>query len=162
MSYGTRPPTLSKRPSPSRGGGGGGLPAWLVFLMAVALVFGGYYLWLGAQSFLQTGGLGVVEATERAVIVGTATARFLPTRTTSNPFGLTLQPTASEIPPCQDFVVIVEQQAIVRNAPSVRGEVVRTLSQGDVVCVVGKEGETDWYIIDTNPLTRRLDAAYMR
>lgn len=158
--YGTRPPTLPKRPSAP--GGGGGLPAWLIFLIAIALVFGGYYLWLGAQTFLQTGGLGVEEATERAVIVASATARSLPEQPTQPIFGLTLQPTQTPIPPCQEFVVVVDQPAIVRNAPTVRGEIVRTLNRGDVVCVVGREGETDWYILDTNPLTSRLDAAYMR
>lgn len=161
VSYGTRPPTLPKRPT-SSGGGGGGLPAWLIFVMAIALVFGGYYLWQGAQSFLQTGGLGVEEATQRAVIITTATARSQPRATTANVFGLTLQPSATPIPPCQDFVVSVEQPAIVRNAPTQRGEIVRTLNQGDIVCVVGREGETEWYILDTNPLTTRLDAAYMR
>ena len=38
-----------------------GPPALLAFLLAAALVFGVYYIWQGVQTFLRTGGLGVVE-----------------------------------------------------------------------------------------------------
>lgn len=161
MSYGTRPPTLPKRSQPVRGGSG--LPPWLVFLMAVALVFGGYYLYLGGQSYLQTGGLGIEEATERAEIIATSTARSQPTRDSSIPanvFGLTLPPSPTTLPPCQEFVVSV-RSAIVRSDPTTRGNILTTLNQGETVCVVGQDEGSEWYTIDTNPLTRRLDEAYM-
>ena len=78
-----------------------GPPAWLVFLVAIALVFGAYYLWTGLSSYLRTGGLGVVEATERAEIVASATAEefFF-----SNPT-LTAPPSLTPIPECQTFQV---------------------------------------------------------
>jgi hypothetical protein len=161
MSYGTRPPTLPKRTTPVQRNRG--LPPWLVFLMAVALVFGGYYLYLGAQTYLQTGGLGVEEATEQAYVFATSTARSQPTldpRVTAVVYGLTLPPTATEVPPCSDFIVIVPS-AIVRSAPTTRGNVITTLSEGDEVCVVGQDEGSEWYTIDTNPFTRRLDDAYM-
>ncbi len=160
MTSGNRPPTLSRRPAPERGGSG--LPPWLVFVLAIALVFGGYYMYLGARDFIETGGLGMDEATERAQIISTATARSQPTRgTTVNVFGYTPPPTETPIPPCEEFIVSVAT-AIVRNAPTLRGEVVGTLVEGEIVCVVGMEPNTDWYIIDSNPLTRRLEAVYMR
>ena len=43
-----------------------GPPAILAFLLAAALVFGVYYIWQGVQTYLRTGGLGVVESTQRA------------------------------------------------------------------------------------------------
>ncbi|MEM6527839.1 MAG: hypothetical protein AAF653_06065, partial [Chloroflexota bacterium] len=48
-----------------------GLPAWLIFLLSVAFVLGGYYLWLGLQTYVATGGLGVEAATDQAAVVAT-------------------------------------------------------------------------------------------
>ena len=38
-------------------GSGGGLPPWLVFIVAIALVFGTYYVWTGLRDFIRSGGL---------------------------------------------------------------------------------------------------------
>ena len=65
-------------------GTSGGVPAWLVFVVAVAIVLAAYYLWVGVQNYLRTGGLGVVEATRQAELIVTATAdrvQGVPTRT---------------------------------------------------------------------------------
>src|SRR5262245_9580170 len=105
MSLGRRPPRVTRR-------GHDGPPGWLIFLVGIALVFGGYYLWLGAQNFLRTGGKGVVEATERAVIVSTATAQsFIPTHLPTSPF------TPTTVPECLAFIVSVPN-ARVRQSPS--------------------------------------------
>jgi hypothetical protein len=159
MSF-SRPPTLPKRVArPPRSFS---LPPWLIFLIAIALVFGLYYLWLGTRDFLSTGGLGVEQATQQAVAQATSTERARPTRDPNAPvFGITPNPTATELPPCMEFVVSVNS-GIVRGQPTTRGNIVATLSRGDTVCVVGQFEDTDWYIVDTNPLTRRLDEAYMR
>ncbi len=134
----------------------GGPPAWLIILVAVALVFGGYYLWLGVSNYLRTGGLGVVEATERAVVIASATAERIfsqPTRT--------LPPSLTPIPDCQEFFVSVPQ-AIVRAAPTTVGEVIAQLAEGTSVCVIGRADENaEWYIVDGNPETRRIEFAYM-
>jgi hypothetical protein len=159
MSF-SRPPTLPKRAArPPRSFS---LPPWLIFLIAIALVFGLYYLWLGTRDFLSTGGLGIEQATQQAVAQATSTERARPTRDANAPvFGITPNPTATELPPCTEFIVIVDS-GIVRGQPTTRGNIVAQLARGDTVCVVGEVEASDWYIIDTNPLTRRLDEAYMR
>lgn len=159
MSF-SRPPTLPKRVArPPRSFS---LPPWLIFLIAIALVFGLYYLWLGTRDFLSTGGLGIEQATQQAVAQSTSTARAQPTRDANAPvFGITPIPSATELPPCTEFTVIVES-GIVRGQPTTRGNIVAQLTRGDMVCVVGQVEASEWYIIDTNPLTRRLDEAYMR
>lgn len=132
-----------------------GTPAWLVFVVAVAVVFGAYYLWVGVQNYLRTGGLGVVEATRQAELVVTATAarvRAVPTRTPV--------PTGTPIPPCQAFVVSVPS-AIVRDQPTTRGAIVTSLTAGQTVCVLERSGSGEWYVIDQNPRTRRVELAYM-
>ncbi len=140
----------------SRSSRGGGPPAWLIILVAVALVFGGYYVWLGVSNYLRTGGLGVVEATARAVVIASATAD----RVFSQPSS-TLPPSLTPIPECQEFFVSVPQ-AIVRAAPNTGGEVVTQLAQGTSVCVIGRADENnEWYVIDSNPDTRRIEFAYM-
>lgn len=133
-------------------------------MMAVALVFGGYYIWLGLRDFLETGGLGIQEATERAAIIGTATGEFEATRqAVIGPTREARFATFTPIPPCEDFVVSVPV-AIVRDMPSTAGEIVEQLPQGQTVCVLGREmhDEVIWYLVDANPATRRLDAAFMR
>jgi hypothetical protein len=135
--------------------GGGGPPAWLIFLVIVALVFGAYYMWLGIQNYLRTGGLGVAEATERANIIATSTAErisALPTQTQP--------PSFTPVPECQAFVVSVPS-AIVRDAPSPNAAIVTSLPQGTDVCVLGRDEGSEWYAIDSNPRTRRLEIAYM-
>jgi hypothetical protein len=159
MSF-SRPPTLPKRAArPPRSFS---LPPWLIFLIAIALVFGLYYLWLGTRDFLSTGGLGAEQATQQAVVQATSTERARPTDDPNAPvFGITPNPTQTELPPCTEFVVIVDR-GVVRGQPTTRGNIVSQLVRGDTVCVVGQVENSDWYIIDTNPLTRRLDEAYMR
>jgi hypothetical protein len=147
---------MSLRPKASRHGGGP--PAWLVFLVAVAVVFGAFYLYQGAQNFVRTGGLGVSEATSRAQVVDTATAAQNDQSATRSP--ATQRPTLTPIPECVDFRVIVPN-AIVRAGASESSAILGSFSQGDVVCVIGRQAESDWYEIDQNPETRRLDLAYM-
>lgn len=134
----------------------GGPPAWLVFLVAVALVFGGYYVWLGISNYLRTGGLGIIEATERANVIETATAE----RVVAQPLR-TVPPTFTPIPDCQPFFVSVPQ-AIMRDAPNTNAEIIQQLAQGSEICVIGRAEENDeWYIVDGNMDTRRIEFAYM-
>lgn len=136
---------------------GGGPPAIVVFVLAVALVFGVYYVWQGVQTFLRTGGLGVVEATERAQNISTATAVGV---TRMAPLPATLLPTSTDVPPCQEFRVSVPA-GIVREGPSTSSAVVTQFRQGETVCVMGREADSEWYSIDLNPSTRRIELAYM-
>lgn len=147
---------MSLRSRPKRQGGGP--PAWLVFLVAVALVFGAFYLYQGAQNFLRTGGLGVEEATARAQVVSSATAEqstSIATRAVTTP-----RPTFTPVPECSEFRVSVPN-AIVRESPSENGRLITGLNQGTTVCVLGREEGSEWYSIDENPDTRRVELAYM-
>lgn len=133
----------------------GGPPAWLIFIIAIALVFGAYYLWIGFQNYLRTGGLGVVEATERANLIATSTAEQIASIPSDTP-----RPSFTPVPECQNFVVSVPS-AIVRESPSANGAIVTSLPQGTTVCVLGRDEGSEWYTIDNNPSTRRLEIAYM-
>lgn len=141
---------------------GGGLPAWLIFLLAVALVFGAYYMWTGIKDFIRAGGLGVVEATQRAEIIASATLNRAATITQAAP-QITIRPSPTTLPPCQDFEVAFNV-AIVRERPSVNSAIVAQIPLGTIVCVLSREPapNDDWYLIDVQPRTRRLDAGYMR
>ncbi|MCS7069944.1 MAG: SH3 domain-containing protein [Anaerolinea sp.] len=144
------------RTGPSRGSGG--LPPWLVFLIAVALVFGGFYLVRGVQDFMRTGGLGVSEATARAQMISTATAVRVTRMATG---GFTPLPTGTPIPECIDFRVSVSN-AIVREQPSFNAPIVTSFNSGTEVCVLGRaEQNAEWYIIDADRTTRRRETAYM-
>lgn len=145
--------TLGRRPNNPRRRDG--LPAWLIFLVGIALVFGAYYVWLGVQSFLRSGGRGIIESTRSASIVSTATAAFIET-------GIpTVRPTTTPFPPCEPFTVIVPN-ARVRGAAGESGAVLTSFFQGDPVCVVGRAApDSEWFIIDWKPETRRVDIAYM-
>lgn len=151
MSFGSR------RPRSSRPNGGGGTPAWLVFLLGAALVFGVFYLIQGTQTFFRTGGLGVVESTERARVVSSATAVRVTRQATSE---FTPIPSATPMPDCVDFRVSVPS-AIVREEPSANGTIVTSWRQGTIVCVLGREPESEWYTVDGDPDTRRRELAYM-
>jgi hypothetical protein len=108
------------------------------------------------QNFVRTGGSGVLESTERAIEVSTATAEsFRPTRS------LTLPAAFTPIPTCQDFVVTAAS-AIVRERPDLRGAIITTFRQNQVVCVLERAAPgSEWYLVDTDPDTRRIDPGYM-
>ena len=143
-------------------GSGGGLPPWLVFIVAIALVFGTYYVWTGLRDFIRSGGLGVIEATQRAEIITSATLDRAATITQAAP-EITIRPSPTPLPACQDFAV-VPNVAIVRERPSTASAIVEQIPLGTIVCVLSREPEPndDWYLIDVQPRTRRLDAGYMR
>lgn len=156
MSLSRRPITEGRR-SP---GGPGGPPAWLIFLLGVALVFGGYYLWMGVSNFIAENRLGFPTATDAAAIATeTATAIVFVQRQTQA--AITPQPTFTPIPPCQEFVVVVER-ANVRFAPSTDSLVLEVYEADAPVCVISRPADApDWYLIDRNPQSRRIDEAYI-
>lgn len=135
-----------------------GPPAWFVFLTTVALILGGYYLWLGGRDYVRTGGLGVVEATERAVLLSTETAEFIALVSTPT---TTPRPSFTPVPECQAFTVTVSA-AVVRLQPDTNSPQVDVFEQNEEVCVVERVLETEWYLIDVRPETTRLDEGYMR
>ncbi len=131
-------------------------PAWLVFLVAIAIILGAYYLWQGLRSYLQAGGLGIIEATQQAEIVASATAD----RILSAPRP-TLRPSFTPIPDCKQFVVSV-RSAIVRERASTNSPIVTSWSEGTRVCMIDRALDDDeWYVVDGNPETRRIEFAFM-
>jgi hypothetical protein len=133
-------------------------PTWLVFLIAVALILGGYYVWQGFRTYLQSGGLGVIEATEQARIGATATANRLQTLPQ---FETTRQATFTPVPECKQFIVNVPS-AIVRESASTNAPIVTSWSQGTRVCMIDRAPtDGEWYVVDGNPETRRIEFAYM-
>ena len=139
-----------------RYGGRSGPPSWFVILLGIAIVFGLYYLWFGLRNFMSTG-VGVVESTQQASDRITATAIRIREISVNAPSPL---PTFTPIPPCQDFAVHV-REAIVREEPGTTSRIVSALKEGEIVCVIAALPNTEWYLIDDNPLTRRIDKVYM-
>jgi len=133
-----------------------GPPSWFVILLGVAIVFGLYYLWIGLRNYMSTG-LTVAESTQQAVERTTATAVRILEFEINAPTPL---PSFTPIPPCQDFAVSV-REAIVRSEPSTNSKIVEALKEGATVCVIAALPNLDWYLIDENPLTRRIDKVYM-
>jgi hypothetical protein len=128
-----------------------------VFVVGVALVFGLYYLWLGLQTYLRTGGLGVVEATDQAIVVASATAERIVIATSV----VTPRPTITPIPECQEFIVTAPN-GIVREGPNTGAAIKTSFFEGTVVCVLGRaDANSEWYVIDLNDQARRVELAYM-
>jgi hypothetical protein len=133
-----------------------GPPTWFIFLVGIAIVFGIYYLWLGVRGFMASG-MTIVESTRQAIEYSTVTAERIEELEVFAPTPL---PTHTPVPPCQDFVVDVAS-AIVRELPTTNSGIADTLSQDEIVCVISKQPDSDWFVIDDNPLTRRLEPVYM-
>jgi hypothetical protein len=156
MSMSKRPQYRSRRSGP---------PPWLVFLLGVAAVFGVYYLAAGFQDFVESGGLGIREATQQAALIATATRERLATREAVSSTRLaTARPSPTDVPPCEMFVVSVPI-AIIRAAPDTNADIIDQVPSGTDICVIARESDTDdidWLLIDYNPRTRRLDPAYIR
>jgi hypothetical protein len=144
----------NRRPTPVKINGGP--PAWLIFLIGIAVVFGLYYVWVGAQNFLRTGGGSVAQSTSVAEVFATATAGSL--RPTGQGVVIRATPTAVV---CEQFRVIVPS-ARVRDLPNENAAVIDALSQDNLVCVYGRpDPSSEWYTVDSNPNTRRIEVAYM-
>ena len=133
-----------------------GPPSWFVILLGIAIVFGLYYMWLGLRSFMSSG-VTVVESTRQAIERNTATAVRIVELQYLAPTPL---PTYTPVPPCQEFVVIV-RSAIIRSSPSTDSRIVDAISEGETVCVIARQPDSEWYVLDKNTLTRRLEPVYM-
>ncbi len=133
-----------------------GPPSWFVILIGIAIVFGVYYLWLGLRSFMASG-VGVTESTQQAIERNTATAVRIQEIVLNAPTPL---PSFTPVPPCQEFVVRVPI-AIVRSQPSTSSQIVEGLKEGETVCVITMLPDSEWYLIDQNMLTRRIESVYM-
>ncbi len=133
----------------------GGPPSWFVALIAAALVFGGFRLIMGVQDFFRAG--GALRPTATALARATEVS-LRATNTQSAIF--TAMPTNTPQPTCDDHRVRVGAGNVnVRRQPSMQAAVIETISEGTVVCVLEQQGE--WFLIDRNPRTRRIDEGYI-
>ncbi len=133
-----------------------GPPSWFIILLGIAIVFGVYYLWLGLRNFMSTG-VSASESTLQAIEEDTATAIRFEEIEFNAP---TLLPSITPVPPCQDFVVRVPI-ATVRSGPSTSSSIVTGLREGETVCVITMLPDSEWYLIDQNERTRRIESVYM-
>ncbi|MEM9951633.1 MAG: hypothetical protein AAF846_08545 [Chloroflexota bacterium] len=140
---------------------GGGPPSWFIFLLGIAFVFGGAYLWANFQTFLRSGGLSVSEATAVSQVQSTSTAVRQVTNIAQLP---TRRPTATPKPDCQNFEVSASS-GIMRQAASTTSRLLESLSQGSIVCVLDSTEGADgfvWYYIDRDAVTNFIEPGYMR
>ena len=131
-------------------------PAWFVLLVGVAIVLGVYYLWQGWRNF-RASGVSASESTLQAIEEDTATAIRFEEIEFNAP---TLLPSITPVPPCQDFVVRVPI-ATVRSGPSTSSSIVTGLREGETVCVITMLPDSEWYLVDQNERTRRIESVYM-
>jgi hypothetical protein len=138
--------------------GKSGVPAWLLLVVTIAVVMGGFYLWEGLQRFVRTGGLGIPESTARAQLIATQTAEDATLQLALR----TPIPSSTPLPQCQDFRVSVNAaNAIVREAPFSNAPIVEAYDNGTIVCVLWRDEGSEYWTIDANPTTRRRELAYM-
>ncbi len=133
-----------------------GPPTWFILLLGVAIVFGLYYMWLGLRNFMASG-VSVAGSTHQAIVRNTATAVRILEIEVNAPSPL---PSLTPIPPCLDFEVRVPI-AIVRKGPDISSGILGSKREGEVVCVISAVPDTEWYLIDERPLTRRIESVYM-
>lgn len=73
----------------------------------------------------------------------------------------TARPTATAIPPCQEFTIRTAM-ANIRAEPDIDAERLDRLPEGSAICVIQAASSTaEWYLIDRNPNTRRVEIGYM-
>ncbi|MGJ3241093.1 MAG: hypothetical protein ACFE0Q_20450 [Anaerolineae bacterium] len=138
----------------------GGPPTWFTFLLGVAFIFGGSYLWANIQSFMRSG-VSVSQATQISRSAETVTAVRQVTAIAELP---TRRPSATPKPPCQEFEVQADS-GVMRQTASVDSRLIEALPRGTVVCVLELREGADgfvWYFIDRDPLTNFIEPAYMR
>jgi hypothetical protein len=173
-----KPPTRPTRSTYHRRSGG--TPSWLVFLLGVAVVFGVYYMWQGFRDYNAARGVSG-QATREAATLTAIAGGDAPRPTIfaggnnliqgsssstqpspSQPQSVAEQPvvTLTPVPECMDF--IITERANIRNAPNTEAGVVEIYQEGTIICVLGNAVENpDWYLLDLNPLSRRVNPAYV-
>lgn len=140
-----------------------GIPVLFLAVCGALLVFGGYYVWRGVLSWMETGGDITAPATAAA---STEVARFGTSAAPSNglPVGVgtpipldLLLVTATPARECYMFRVTVVR-ARIRECPDTSCRTIEQPSQGARICVYGPAQPdpqypeaTDWYEINLDP-----------
>lgn len=131
-----------------------------ISLIAMTLVFGGFFLWQGFVEWVDRENADrYARATQTAIIEITSTAAptdiFYPSPT----------PVPDPVPECQIFFINAEA-AYIRECPSRSCEEKDRFEYETEVCVYGKTPDTDlaneeWYIVDLNAGGVFADIGYM-
>lgn len=135
----------------------------LVILIAAAIVFGGYFLYIGAVNWYENDAIGNRTATSEGELTQTsesianATQAFMPF------------PTNTKVPNCQIYFVDVSS-AFVRECPSLTCRGKANKPQQSDVCVIGRpdpaefpiyQTVNEWWVIDLNEGYLYPDLGYM-
>lgn len=137
-------------------GSGKGTPIWLVVLIGMLLIFGGYFLWSGVLRFLNASGDITAQITAQAAEGSQPADGDIPTEP---PY---IRPTATPIRICLDFRVNVVK-ARMRECPKDTCSTLESMpSQGNIMCVYGPApGATDWYEVNLRPTSAYPQIVYM-
>jgi hypothetical protein len=125
------------------------IPAWVVVVAGLLLVFGGYYIWRGVIAFFESNGNITAPATYAV------SQKQTPTESQDDVGTLDFSQVAPVAAPtqrvCQDFRVSVIR-ARVRDCPKDTCETISTPGQGTKICVYGPVPQApDWYEINISP-----------
>jgi hypothetical protein len=125
-------------------------PTWLAVIVALLLVFGGYYIWRGLMAFFESSGDITAPATYAAFANQTATVDAqteVPTLDFTQPLNITTTPQRV----CQDFRV-KPVRARVRECPKETCGTITMPSQGMKICVFGvASDDPEWYEVNLKP-----------
>ncbi len=132
-------------------------PMLLLLLVAFTLVFAAFFSLQGLRN-LSTGlDPASAAATQQAQREITAIAEQNRARFETQ----TARPTATAIPPCQEFTIRTAM-ANIRAEPDIDGERLDRLPEGTTICVIqAASANSEWHLIDRNPNTRRIEIGYM-
>lgn len=137
-----------------------GTPIWLITIVGMMLVFGGYYTWRGLIAFFESGGnIAAPVIDETATVAYEKTATAVAT-IMAVPFDFLL-PTKTSSRICQDYHVSVSV-ARVRECPDQACATLDRPVQNTEICVykVVKDAP-DWFEIDLAPAASQPQLAYM-
>lgn len=110
-----------------------------IILMAMAMVFGGYFLWTGFMTWVDEGSEESRIAQRTQVSEASATAYSIFNRPT-----LAVFPSITPIPACEFFVVKGPQSAFVRECPSSNCKEVGYVDANVSVCVIGRGDDAQY------------------
>ena len=131
-------------------------PTWFIIVVAVTLVFGGYFVWRGLLAWADANFSYTAPTASSQDGSDGPTLPF-----SSRNLSKTIPPTASPTQVCIQFRVKV-LRARVRECPKDTCNTITLPEQGAVFCVLGAAPEaTDWYRVNLKPDDPLGEIGYM-
>ncbi len=138
-------------------GTGSGTPIWLIVLVGMLVVFGGFFIWSGLLRFLNASGDITAPVTAQAA---SAAQQDQASASASEP--IPTIPTETPVRPCQSFRVNVVKARVRECAKDTCATLETMYSEGAVVCVYGvAPAATDWYEVNLRPTSVYPQIVYM-